>query len=247
MDISVSDITTGSIQPLALRSVSYAAGGRLLLRGIDLVFAPGERTIVLGPNGAGKSLLLRLCHGLISPTIGTVEWCGSAAAQARERQAMVFQRPVLLRRSVRANIGYALSLRGMPRAQRLAREEQALRMVGLTAHANRPAHALSGGEQQRVALARAWALHPEVLFLDEPTANLDPAATRAVEEIIDTFRNAGTKIVMTTHDLGQARRLADEVIFLHHGEVLEQRPAREFFDEPGSTAARDFLRGELLW
>jgi tungstate transport system ATP-binding protein len=246
-DTGAGDGVVHSIQPLALRDVCYAIGGRLLLKFINLMLHPELSTIVLGPNGAGKSLLLRLCHGLIAPTQGRVEWLGPDAAQSRLHQAMVFQRPVLLRRTVRANIDYALSLRAMSRAERAARLRHALEMAGLGKHAHRSVQRLSGGEQQRVALARAWALHPEVLFLDEPTANLDPAGTRAVEEVIDTFRRAGTKIVMTTHDLGQARRLADEVIFLHHGEVLEQSPARDFFHSPQSEAARAFLRGELLW
>jgi len=236
-----------SIQPLELRNVCYGVNGRTLLRDISLVLAPGRSTIVLGPNGAGKSLLLRLCHGLIQPTSGTVEWKGHGSAHARQRQAMVFQRPVLLRRSVAANIAYALGLRGIERSERIARVRQALDMTGLTTLAGRGAQVLSGGEQQRVALARAWALQPEVLFLDEPTANLDPAATRTVEEVIGVFRNAGTKIVMTTHHLGQARRLADEVVFLNNGRLLEHRPAGEFFERPHSEDARAFLRGELLW
>lgn len=236
-----------SIQPLELRDVCYAVNGRTLLHHISLVLAPGRSTIVLGPNGAGKSLLLRLCHGLLQPTSGTIEWKGQGSAHARQRQAMVFQRPVLLRRSVASNIAYALTLRRIKRNERIARMRQALEMTGLTALADRRVGVLSGGEQQRVALARAWALQPEVLFLDEPTANLDPAATRAVEEVIGLFRNAGTKILMTTHDLGQARRLAEEVVFLNHGRLLEHSPAGEFFERPHSEDARAFLRGELLW
>lgn len=160
---------------------------------------------------------------------------------------MVFQRPVLLRRSVAANIAYALRLHGVARTERANWIRQALEMAGLASLADRNAWVLSGGEQQRLALARAWALRPEVLFLDEPTANLDPAAARAVEEIITLFRGSGTKIVMTTHDLGQARRLADEVLFLHHGRLLERRPTMEFFEQPQTSEAQAFIRGELLW
>lgn len=236
-----------SIQPLELRSVSYTVNGHVLLRNISHTLHPGVRTIVLGPNGAGKSLLLRLCHGLLAPSSGSVQWKGPSAEHARWRQAMVFQRPVLLRRSVAANIAYALHLRGFSRHERARRVRQALELTGLAALAHRSARVLSGGEQQRTALARAWALQPEVLFLDEPTSNLDPAATRAVEEVIQMFRRAGTKIVMTTHDLGQARRLADEVLFLNRGQLLEYRPAADFFAEPRSADARAFLRGELLW
>ena len=202
---------------------------------------------ILGPNGAGKSLLLRLCHGLIQPSAGMVTWTGRDPGAIRRRQAMVFQRPVMLRRTVAANLEYPLKLHRVPRAERRQRVQQALATAGLTALAARDARVLSGGEQQRVALARAWVLHPEVLLLDEPTANLDPAATRAVEDFISAFHAAGVKVIMTTHDLSQARRVADEVVFLHHGRVLEAGPAPEFFDHPRTDTARCYLRGELLW
>ncbi|MBM3568644.1 MAG: ATP-binding cassette domain-containing protein [Alphaproteobacteria bacterium] len=230
-----------AILPLTVEGLGFAAGGETLLAGIGFALRAGMRSVVLGPNGAGKSLLLRLLHGLIRPTAGSMRW--SAPEPARV-QALVFQRPVLLRRSVAANIYYALELRGVSDAGRV---DEALARTGLTALADRPARVLSGGEQQRLALARAWATRPELLLLDEPTANLDPAATRAVEEIVAAIHAAGTKIVMTTHDLGQARRLADEVLFLHRGRLVEHRPATEFFAAPASEAARAFLKGDLPW
>ncbi len=236
--------------PLLLEGVTYAVAGRTLIDRISLTIEAGPRTVILGPNGAGKSLLLRLCHGLIPPSAGRIAWLGGGAAvegTVRQRQAMVFQRPVLLRRSAGANVDYALGVRGLARAVRRDRVAEALDRVGLAALAGRPARILSGGEQQRLALARAWALRPEILFLDEPTASLDPAATRAVEQIIDAFHAAGTKIVMTTHDLGQARRLADEIVFLHRGRIAEHGRAAAFFDHPASPAARAFLTGNLLW
>ena len=158
---------------------------------------------------------------------------------------MVFQRPVMLRRSALDNVVYALEVAGVPDAAAAAME--ALREVGLAHLAHRPARILSGGEQQRLALARAWALHPEVLFLDEPTANLDPSATREIEAVIRAFDAAGTKIVMSTHNLAQARRLGDEVIYLHQGCVVERSPAERFFKAPGSSEAAAFLKGELPW
>jgi tungstate transport system ATP-binding protein len=240
-------LTADTILPLRLEAVCYAPRGRPLLDTVSVVLESGKNTVVLGPNGAGKSLLLRLCHGLIIPSSGGLFWEGPNAAQAHRYQAMVFQRPVLLRRSVAANIAYALHLRGVVRPERARRVQQALAMAGLEQLANRNARVLSGGEQQRLALARAWALQPEVLFLDEPTANLDPAAIRAVEEVITIFRGSGTKIVMTTHDLGQARRLADEVLFLHHGRLLERRPVAEFFERPQTREAQAYICGELLW
>ena len=232
------------ILPLTLEDVCYAAGGTRLLQDVTFRLSAGGRTVVLGANGAGKSLLLRLCHGLLRPTSGTVRWAGPRPAR---HQAMVFQRPVLLRRSVLANVVYPLRLRGLDRRTRRLRAAAALAQAGLAPLARRPARVLSGGEQQRLALARAWALSPQVLFLDEPTANLDPTATRSVETMIDAIHTLGTKIIMTTHDLGQARRLADEVLFVHAGRLLEQAPADGFFAGPRTTAAQAFIRGELPW
>ena len=235
------------ILPLVLSEVSFEAGGRRLIDRLTIRLEAGPRSIVLGPNGAGKSLTLRLCHGLLTPSSGRIRWSNGVNGSAYLYQAMVFQRPVLLRRSVWANLDYALGLRGVRRAERRQQVKEALDLVGLMSHAHRPARLLSVGEQQRLALARAWVLRPEVLFLDEPTASLDPAATRAVENVISVFHACGAKIVMTTHDLGQARRLADEVIFLHGGRLLERAPAVEFFERPRTPEARAFINGELLW
>ncbi len=235
-----------TILPLRAEGLGFSAGGLAILRDVSLCVEGGAPTVILGPNGAGKSVLLRLLHGLLAPTAGRLAWEGSAPHPSR-RQAMVFQRPVLLRRSVLANVLYPLGLAGVPRADRAARAGQALALVGLAKLADRPARRLSGGEQQRLALARAAALAPEVLFLDEPCASLDPAATRAVEEIAAALSLRGTKIVMTTHDLGQARRLAGEVVFLDRGRVLEQAPADSFFTAPATREAAAFLRGELPW
>jgi tungstate transport system ATP-binding protein len=229
------------ILPARIEGLGFAAGGRRLLEGLDFALRAGTRTVVLGPNGAGKSLLLRLLHGLLAPTEGRVHW---ARPDVGRFQALVAQRPVLLRRSVAANIAYALSVRGMADAPRI---EAALELAGLAPLARRPARVLSGGEQQRLALARAWAIKPEVMFLDEPTASLDPAATRAVEAIVGDIAARGTKIVMTTHDLGQARRLADDVLYLDRGRLVEAAPAARFFEAPQSASARAFLKGDLPW
>ena len=223
--------------PLRLENVVYAAGGQPIIGGVTLDIGAGPSTIILGANGAGKSVLMRLMHGLLAPTSGRVIW-GSAG-----RQAMVFQRPIMLRRSALANVVYALKLARVPDAEGVAME--ALHEVRLAHVAQRPARVLSGGEQQRLALARAWALHPEVLFLDEPTASLDPGATREIENVINAFDAAGTKIVMATHNLGQARRLADEIIYLHQGRVLERAPAEQFFAGPATPEAAAFVRGEI--
>lgn len=233
-----------TILPLAVEGLGFAAGMTRILSEVTLTIAAGSPTVIIGPNGAGKSVLLRLLHGLLTPTEGRIRW-GDAAA-ATQRQAMVFQRPVLLRRSALANVLYPLRLAGVAAGERNRRAEDALALVGLSGLADRPARRLSGGEQQRLALARAAAIRPEVLFLDEPCASLDPGATRAVEEIVMRLAAAGTKIIMTTHDLGQARRLAGDVVFLHAGRLLEHEAADAFFAAPATTQAAAFLRGDLL-
>lgn len=233
--------------PLMVHELCFEASGKRLIDGITFQTDRGPRTVILGPNGAGKSLLLRLCHGLIQPSSGTITWTAAAPSSVRRDQAMVFQRPVLLRRSAAANIRYVLSIQGMPRRQRRTMVAEALEQAGLLYLAGRPARILSSGEQQRLALARAWVLKPQVLFLDEPTASLDPAATQAVEALLERIQHTGTKLLMTTHDLGQARRLADEVLFLHHGRLVEHAPASAFFTNPQSKEAAAFLEGKLLW
>ena len=230
---------------LEARELSVVLGGVRALDGLNVTLEPGLRTVVLGPNGAGKSVLLRTLHGLIRPTSGTVEWGRRAGRPTR--QAMVFQRPVMLRRSAIANIAYALAVNGVAGSERLRLASDALARVGLTGIAHRPARVLSGGEQQRLALARAWALSPEILFLDEPTASLDPGAAAEVERVIASIAAEGTRIVMTTHNLGQARRLADEIVFIHAGKAAERTAADRFFDQPASNEARLFLQGELPW
>lgn len=234
-----------TILPLETQGLGFAVGATRILSDVTLFIAPGAPTIIIGPNGAGKSVLLRLLHGLLTPSAGHVRWGGQTGDAAR-RQAMVFQRPVLLRRSAVANVLYPLRLAGIPAGQRAARAAEALALVGLSALAERPARRLSGGEQQRLALARAAATGAEVLFLDEPCASLDPGATRAVEQIVSSLAARGTKIVMTTHDLGQARRLAGDVVFLHAGRVVERAPAETFFAGPATPEAAAFLRGDLL-
>ena len=234
---------SASILPLQLRNVGLAIRDRDLLRQIDVELSAGAPTMIMGPNGAGKSLFLRVCHGLIAPTSGSVEW----SVPSTRAQAMVMQRPVLLRRSARANLVHALALAGTPRAARGTRADEVLERFGLTDIAQRPARLLSGGEQQRLAIARAWALAPQVLFLDEPTSALDPGATRAVEDMIRAIAAEGVKIAMATHDIGQARRLGGEVLFFHSGRLLEKTPAPRFFEHPQTQEAAAYLRGDLLW
>jgi tungstate transport system ATP-binding protein len=230
--------------PLSLDNVSYVVDGRRILDAITIEIGAGPRTVILGPNGAGKSVLMRVCHGLMKPTAGRVRWLG---ANGGRRQAMVFQRPVMLRRSVLGNAMYGLKLAGFSRSECKLRAQDVLEAVGLERRAHQAARLLSGGEQQKLALARAWALGPEVLFLDEPTANLDPLATRELETIIGQIRAGGTKIVMTTHNLGQARRLGDEILFIDGGRLVERASIDRFFAAPASPEAAAFIKGELPW
>ena len=237
---------SGTLLPLSCAEVEYRVGDVRLLDKISFTLRSGGPAVVLGANGAGKTLLLKLCHGLLIPTAGRLHWQGDLR-EIKRRQAMVFQRPVLLRRSVAENIDYVLAIHRIPPLERQKSVREVLELTGLGALAQRAARVLSGGEQQRLALARAWVLAPEVLFLDEPTANLDPAATRAVEQLITDIAATGTKIVLSTHDLLQAQRLAAEVLFLHRGRLLEHSPAATFFAQPKSAAGKAFVGGELWW
>jgi tungstate transport system ATP-binding protein len=222
---------------LHLEQLGLQAGSTCIIDAATLTLA-AQRTVVLGPNGAGKSSLLRLIHGLLRPTGGQLIW------PQQLTQAMVFQRPVMLRTTALENVIYGLRLQGHSAPECRQRAAAALDKVGLSAIAQRPARLLSGGEQQRVALARAWAREPALLILDEPTASLDPASAREVERIITEIANAGTRLLMTTHNLGQARRIAEEIVFIDHGRIVEQSAADLFFTLPQSNAAQCFLKEE---
>lgn len=229
--------------PIVFEQVSLQAGAVAVLRGVSLVLRPGAPTALIGPNGAGKTTLIRLAASLMAPTSGRVTWGGKPGTDGG-RIAVVFQRPVMLRRSAAANVAYALSR--CPARERRLRTHELLLQVGLAHLAQRPARRLSGGEQQRLALARALAREPEVLFLDEPTASLDPASTKTVEDVIRTAAASGTKIVIATQNLGQARRLAADVAFMLRGRVHELGAAEQFFHAPQTAEAAAFLNGDLV-
>lgn len=231
--------------PIEFDRVQLDLAGAPVLRGVTWHLQPGAPTVLIGPNGSGKTTLLRAAMGLLQPREGRILWAG-AADPSRARLALVFQRPVMLRRSVADNIRYALAAAGVARARRGARTAELLAQVGLTALAARPAPQLSGGERQRLALARALARDPAVLFLDEPTASLDPAATLAIEDLVRRVSAAGVKVVMTTHDLGEAARLAGEVVMLHRGCIIESGPVQQVLGAPRTDAARRFIAGQLL-
>ena len=231
--------------PIVIDDVSVTARGVTLLDRVALELAAGPPTVLIGPNGAGKTTLLRLVMGLLAPSRGSVRWGGRQSVPPA-RRAIVFQRPVMLRRSTAGNIRYALAAAGVPRAEREARVAELCALVGLNGLGGRPARKLSGGEQQRLALARALAKEPQVLCLDEPSASLDPAATKAVEDVIRAVAMRGIKVVMATHDLGEARRLAGEVVLMHRGRIVESGTAEAFFSTPKTEEARRFIVGELL-
>ncbi|MEM0990451.1 MAG: ATP-binding cassette domain-containing protein [Pseudomonadota bacterium] len=247
MPETVADLVEDGALPLMqANGLLFETGGGRLVDGLSFDIAEGRRTVVMGPNGAGKSLTLRLLHGLVQPTAGDVLWRGRPLdAAARANQAMVFQRPVLLRRSVLANMRFALAAAGVPRRDRGARALEALSQARLETLAHRPARVLSGGEQQRLAIARALGCRPQLLFLDEPTASLDPAATKAVEDLILTASDEGITVVMVTHDTGQARRLGQDLIFLHAGRVAETGLAAERLNQPHSPQLAAWLAGRL--
>ncbi|MXQ06818.1 ATP-binding cassette domain-containing protein [Alphaproteobacteria bacterium GH1-50] len=229
---------------LSFRDVGYSIAGRRLIDGMTVDVPDRGVTVVMGPNGAGKSLFLRLAHGLIHADEGAIRWGDAPVGRSVARdQALVFQTPVLLRRSVAANVDFVLKSRGRASVEM---RETLLRRVGLTGFARVAARRLSGGEQQRLQMARALATEPRVLLLDEPTASLDPASTAAIELIVRDVALRGVKVIFVTHDVGQARRLADDVVFLANGRAVEQGAAERFFDAPRSPEADAYLQGKLI-
>lgn len=236
--------TTHSLFPMVATDLCFADRGRTLIDHLSLTLLGRGTTAIMGSNGAGKSLLLRLLHGLLQSTSGSILWGGKPLDDTiRARQAMVFQRPTMLRRSAIDNLRFVLG--DLPRRERERRVGELISEAKLEHVAMTPARLLSGGEQQRLAIARARASEPEVLFLDEPAASLDPASTHAIEELTRTIHADGIKVVIVTHDRGQAKRLADEVVFIDKGRIAEQSAASDFFANPASQAARNYLEGRL--
>jgi len=229
--------------PIEFEGVSYGAGQTAILHDVSLTLGPGAPTALIGPNGSGKTTLLKLAMGLNQPVSGRITR-GGRTNGAPLRRAFVFQKPAMLRRSAASNVAFALKAAG--RAANGVTIDMLLDQVGLRSLSARPARRLSGGEQQRLALARALARNPEVLFLDEPTASLDPSGTKAVEDIIARVAASGVKVVFSTHDLGQARRLASDIVFLVGGRVAEHASVQSFFTSPATSQGSAFVRGDLV-
>lgn len=231
--------------PLSVKGAEVRRRGKVLVGPVDLTLERTGVTMVIGPNGAGKTSLLKMLHGIVRLSRGQVRWACSRH-EAEKRQAFVFQTPVMLRRTVIENLAYPLRLLKVPKAEARAQAAEWAMRVGLGDAVTRPATVLSGGERQKLALARALIRKPDVLFLDEPCASLDGRAMREIEAILGDAVRAGTRIVMSTHDMGQARRLATEVIFILHGMVHERGAADGFFDRPETSQARAFLNGDIV-
>lgn len=240
--------TRSLILPLEAHEVVLERDGKRLIDRVDLVIEPRPGiTVMLGPNGAGKSLFLQLLTGLLAPDGGAVTWAGqSHSPAASKRIGFVFQKPVLLRRSALANVAFSLAATGCPKLEVNAKAAQALSAAGLADCAHQPARSLSGGEQQRLALARAMSCMPELLVLDEPTAHLDPASVAAIEKLVSQAASMGTVVLLVTHDIAQARRLAGDILFMHRGRILESRAAPDFFAGPDTKEGRAYLAGRLL-
>lgn len=236
---------TKSILPLVVCGASVRKGGKTILHDIELTLSKSGFTIVMGPNGSGKTTLLRLMHGLERPRGGSVTWA-TDDVETRGRQSFVFQTPVLMRRSVLDNIAFPLLLRKVGREEARKTAMDWAQAVELDRRTELDAQSLSGGERQKLAIARALITEPEVLFLDEPTTNLDGASMREIEAIIEKANHNGTRIVMTTHDIGQARRLASDVFFINKGQICEHQPAGQFFAAPSSQAAKAYLDGDIV-
>lgn len=234
-----------SILPLNVTDAVVRRRGKTLLGPISLQISQAGFTMIIGPNGSGKTTLLRAMHGLERLSGGAINWSQDQDA-ARQRQAFVFQTPIMLRRSVRDNLTYPLTTHGTSKAQALSEAKTWAERIQLTEALDRPATLLSGGEKQKLALGRALIRKPDILFLDEPCANLDGRATREIEALLSHAHETGTRIVMATHDMGQARRLATEVFFIFKGQVHEYERAPLFFDAPKTRETKAFLSGDIV-
>lgn len=234
-----------SLFPLTVRDAVSKRGGVPLIGPIQLDLKGAGITVVMGPNGSGKTTLLRMLHGAARLNHGSIRWACDQE-QARDAQTFVFQRPIMLRRSILDNLIYPLRTRGVSKAKAQEQAEHWAERLGLGGFLSRQAPSLSGGEQQKLALARALITDPDLVFLDEPCASLDARTMKAIERILIDTRATGTQIIMSTHDMGQAKRLADEVVFLLNGKVHEHTPAHDFFASPQTPEANAFLNGDIV-
>ncbi len=233
------------ILPVSMTDAVVRKRGNTILDGIGLTLGPTGMTIIMGPNGSGKTTLLRLLNGLERLRSGHIQW-GCDAGEARKRQAFVFQIPILMRRTVLDNIAYPLKVRGEDQSAAREAAKHWANEVGLGKKCSLEAQYLSGGERQKLAIARALITEPDLLSLDEPTTNLDGISTREIEALLQRARDKGERLIMTTHDVGQAKRLATEVVFINRGKICEHTTAEEFFISPQTPEAQAYLRGDIV-
>jgi len=231
--------------PLSMKQVSYSTRGAALIHDFNLEINTPGISMILGHNGAGKSLLLKLLHGVISPSSGHIYWNNQTPSIHQYWRTFLLQRPTFFNQSIESNIEFVLRIAGIDKSEHKQRCTQALETCGLSHLSQRNTTSLSGGELQKASLARAWVLKPSVILLDEPTVALDPPSVISFENIIQQFEKSGTKIIMTTHDLAQAKRLAKEIVFIDKGEMIEQSEASSFFVGPASSQAQSFISGKL--
>ncbi|MDW3095659.1 MAG: ATP-binding cassette domain-containing protein [Gammaproteobacteria bacterium] len=232
--------------PLRLNNVSYCVDEITLIKNVSLEITSPGTTVILGHNGSGKSLLLKLMHGVINPSSGQITWNNNHPNTNQFWRTFLLQRPTFFKQSVLSNVEFVLRIANTPKSEYKTRCQQALEICGLSKLADRNTHSLSGGELQKLSLARAWVLEPSVVLLDEPTVALDPPSVLGFENIIQQFKQSNTKVIMTTHDLSQAKRLADEIVFIDSGKVVEKSSAEKFFSGPESSQAQNFICGELV-
>ena len=230
-----------SILPLKIDRVWFKNAGEILLENITLSIEKGLPKILMGANGSGKTLLMRVAHGLLMPTQGRVSWADNEKSFGSVRQTMVFQKPIMLRRTVKENLLFALNAIENDRTIKEQLVQKALSEVHLSHKADAYAPTLSQGEQQKLAIIRACLLKPEVLFLDEPTSNIDPHYTREIESLIRTISNQGTQIIMATHNIDQAKRLNGEILFMKKGRLIDKRNTNEFFANIKDSHISEFL------
>lgn len=228
--------------PLTLTQVQVRRQSKTVLGPVDLRLDTGGTTIIVGPNGSGKTTLLRVMHGIERTNGGTVTWEVDDPA----KHAFVFQTPIVMRRTVAENLAYPLKLLKTPQDQIAAAVDHWLARIGLERARHSQATRLSGGERQKLAIARALIRKPDVLFLDEPCANLDGHATREIEALLREVADSGTRLVMATHDMGQARRLANDLVFLLEGRIHETGSAAALFTAPATAELAAFLRGDIV-
>ena len=232
------------LMPITVQNITLTLNERTLIDGLSCIIKSDGISVIMGPNGAGKSLFMRCLHGLAKPDMGQILYADTPLnSLIRQQQSLVFQTPTILRRTVLANLLFVARQRGIDDPKISMDYLAQLQLDHLAQH---PARLLSGGEKQRLALARALIINPAILFLDEATSNLDPASIETIETNLQSVSKQGMKLILVTHDVGQAKRLADDILFLHHGKLAEHSPAKSFFQQPKSSAARAYLAGKLV-